>query len=195
MNVLVRRACSALFAAAVACPVLAQTARGAWDFPEKPGWAKPVELVFSVPATGIVHLEGEIRPYCACGRGGFGYFQFEHRIAGRSEWKAGLPRELGATGHSHKPTPWVDGQPAWDVYELRASEGAGRYELRVVVRPNALWRDGGYVTPAQSLAVSVFPAVMIGEPTAQPSAAPAAGAPGGAATAAPTPPPPPSGQE
>ena len=92
MNVVSRLACFGLFVA-VTCPALAGELKGSWDFPEQSGWAKPHELVFTVASFGKLTVLGEIRPYCECGRGGFGYLQFEHRAKGKSEWKPGVPKE------------------------------------------------------------------------------------------------------
>lgn len=153
-----------LLAAALASPGLAEDRVAKWEFPEQPGWAKPHELVFTVPASGVVRFEGEIRPYCECGRGGFGYFQFEHRLVGRREWVDGLPKALQPTDHLHRPAPWVDGQPAWDVVQMFAAPDVTRYEFRVVVRANTRQVGSAFVTPAQTLAVSLVGAVAAGDP-------------------------------
>ena len=154
MNVVSRLACFGLFAA-VTCPAFAGELKGSFDFPEQSGWAKPRELVFTVASFGKLTVLGEIRPYCECGRGGFGYLQFEHRAKGKSEWKPGVPKELSITDHSRRPAPWVDGQPVTDVFELHAIAGAVQYEFRVVVRANTRWASGGYTTPAQTISVTI----------------------------------------
>jgi len=172
MNVVSRLACSGLFVA-VACPAFAGELKGSWDFPEQSGWAKPREMVFTVASFGKVTVVAEIRPYCECGRGGFGYVQFEHRVVGKSEWKTGLPKDLAITDHSHRPAPWVDGQPATDVYELDAQAGVVRYEFRVVVRANTRWASGGYTTPAQTIAVAISGEHVTGVAGAPEAASPA----------------------
>ncbi len=154
MNVVSRLACFGLFVA-VTCPAFGGELKGSWDFPEQSGWAKPRELTFTVASVGKVKVIGEIRPYCECGRGGFGYIQFEHRLSGKQEWRTGLPKELSISDHQHRPVPWSDGQPAWDGFELQAQAGVARYEFRVVVRANTRWASGGYTTPAQTIAVAI----------------------------------------
>ena len=172
MNVVSRLACFGLFVA-VTCPALAGELKGSWDFPEQSGWAKPHELVFTVASSGKLTVLGEIRPYCECGRGGFGYLQFEHRAKGKSEWKPGVPKELSITDYSRRPAPWVDGQPANDVFELHALAGAVQYEFRVVVRANARWASGGYTTPAQTIAVTISGEHVTGVAGAPEAASPA----------------------
>jgi hypothetical protein len=172
MSVVSRLACVGLVIG-VTCPAFAGEVKGSWDFPEQSGWAKPQELVFTVASFGKLTVLAEIRPYCECGRGGFGYVQLEHRAAGKSEWKPNLPKGLSIIDHSHRPAPWMDGQPATDVFELHAEAGAAQYEFRVVVRANARWASGGYTTPAQTIAVTISGEHVAGVAGASEAASPA----------------------